>query len=356
MRPGVVLPALTIAALVGCGDGGGPTPPDLPVPPGSLVILSGDAQTVAAGGSFPIAVVVEVRDSAGVPLHDVPIWFGEALATGPFPDQPRDTTGPDGTVTFPWQPGGEAGVHRLRAGVFLEDATHTLHLVAADTISGTVTPGPPDRADLSGPSKLFLGQLLDLESLVGQVWDRFSNPVTPTSVAATAAAPFVISGLMLHSDQEVDAPVTLLIDGTPFDYQLLVRRDLRELAGATGGWVCDKEPGSPTGTPDLYIRRREAQVTVDSVQLAEDEETYTFFYTETWHDDLSDGSESDGGESIVRLVTSQSPGEWFWDFGPSMIQTGSAPLRYEATEPRECLSWDAQVGGTPAHTLLHLSK
>ncbi len=348
MRPGAVLPALAVAAMVGCGDDGGPTPPDLPVPPGSLVILSGDAQTIPAGGTFPIAVVVEARDSAGVPLHDVPIWFGEALATGQFPDEPRDTTGPDGTVTFTWQPGGEAGVHRLRAGVYLEDAAHVPHLVVADTISGTVTPGPPDRADLSGPTKLFLGEPLDLASLVGQVRDRYGNPVTLTSVGATAPPPFVMIGLTVHSDVEVDTVVTLGLDGVGFDYRLLVRRDLRELAGATGGWVCDKEPGAPTSTPNLYIRRREAQVTVDSVQLSENEETYTFFYTETWHDDLSDGSESDGGEAIVRLVTSQSPGEWFWDFGPSMIQTGSAPLRYEATEPRECLSWDAQAGGTPS--------
>ncbi len=113
MRPGAVLPALAVAAMVGCGDDGGPTPPDLPVPPGSLVILSGDAQTVLAGESFAGPVVVEVRDSAG----------------DAFSDEPRDTTGPDGRVTFSWQPGAAAGVHRLRAGVDA-GSSHTCGLTA----------------------------------------------------------------------------------------------------------------------------------------------------------------------------------------------------------------------------------
>jgi hypothetical protein len=360
MRPGLVLRSILLAATVaGCSgsEPEEPNAPELPVRPGALVILTGDGQTDTAGATFPTPVQIEVRDSSGTPLPGVEVRFDEALAIGPFQDHaPPDTTNAAGQVSFPWRPGAEAGLHRLRAGVYLADAGGALHLVVADTIGGTVIPASPFGVDFSGPASRLLGETLDLAGVVGPVWDSYNNPVPVTSVTVNAPAPFVANGTVVHSDVEADMVVDVVINGVPFAYRLEARRDLRELAGATGGWVCDKEPGSPTATPGLYVRRREATVTVDSVHLREDGEVWTFFYTAAWHDQLSDASEADGEQEIVRLVLDQSPGEWFWEYGPSMLQTGTTPLSYVASEPTECLTWDTQAGGTPAHQPLHLSR
>jgi hypothetical protein len=361
LRPGLVLLSiLTHAALVGCSGGNEPAepnPPEPPVRPGSLVILTGEGQTDTAGATFAAPVEIEVRDSNGAPLADVEVRFEEALVTGPFLEHGGpDTTDATGRVSRPWQPGAEAGPHRLRVGVYLEDAAHALHLVVADTIVGMVTAASPSRVDFSGPASRFLGETLDMAGVVGPVWDLYSNPVTVTSLAVNPSAPFVANGTVVHSDVEADTVVNVVINGVPFGYRLEVRRDLRELEGATGGWVCDKDPGAPTATPGLFVRRRDATVVVDSVRLRQDGEVWTFYYTAAWHDVLSDGSEGDGEEPTSRLVLDQSPGEWFWEYGPSMIQTGIAPLSYVATRPDECSSWDSQIGGTPAHEPLHLSQ
>jgi len=356
MRFGAVLGrAVIVLVAVGCGDGAGaPNPPALP--PGSLVILTGGGQTDTAGATFAVPVSVEVRDTAGSPLAGVPVWFGEAPIVGFFSDGPGDTTDAAGRAELAWRPDGAAGTRRLRAGVFLEDAAHVLHLVAADTISGTVLPASPDRVDLSDPATRLLGEPLDVSTVVGAVHDRYENPVTVTSLAVEAASPFQVNGTLVHSDAEVDDLVNVVINGVPFAYRLMVRRDLRELVGAQGGWVCDKAPGAVTATPGLYIRRRDAQVTVDSVQLREDGEVWTFFFSASWHDQLSDGSTADDAAQYSRLVLLQSPGRWLWEYGPEMVQTGTAPLSYEAIAPDECSAWDSVEGTTPAHQPLHLSK
>ena len=356
MRPGLVLLSILV---VGCSgsEPGEPNPPELPVRPGSLVILAGEGQTDSAGATFDTPVDIEVRDSNGAPLSGVEVRYEEALVTGPFLEHgPPDTTDASGRVSLGWQPGGEAGPHRLRAGVYLVDAAHFAHLVVADTIVGTVTAASPSRVDFSGPASRFLGETLDMAGVVGPVWDIYSNPVTITSVTVDAPAPFVANGTVVHSDIEAELAVNVVINGVPFGYQLEARRDLRELEGATGGWVCDKEPGAPTATEGLFIRRQEATVVVDSVQLLEDGEVWTFFYTATMHNELSDGTTADEEAPFIRLVLDQSPGTWFWEYGPEMVQTGTAPLSYVAALPTECSSWDSQAGGTPAHEPLHLSK
>jgi hypothetical protein len=362
LRPGfIVLSILVWAGLAGCsGSEPGepePNPSELPVRPGSLVILAGEGQTDTAGATFDTPVDIEVRDSTGAPLSGAEVRYEEALVTGPFLDHgPLDTTDATGRVSLAWRPGGEAGPHRLRAGVYLQDAAHTLHLVVADTIVGTVTPASPFRVDFSGPASRFLGETLDMAGVVGPVWDIYSNAVTVTSVTVDAPGPFLANGTVVHSDIEADTAVNVVINGVPFGYRLEARRDLRELEGATGGWVCDKEPGAPSATQGLYIRRRDATVVVDSIHLDGSGDIWTFFYTAAWHDVLSDGTEADGEEPITRLVLDQSPGTWFWEYGPEMVQTGTAPLSYVAALPTECSSWDSQVGGTPAHEPLHLSK
>ena len=365
MRPGLVpLSLLLAAAVAGCsgsepggpGDPGDPDPPALPVRPGSLVILAGGGQTDTAGGTFAAPVEIEVRDSNGAPLADVEVRFEEALAVGAFLDHgPPDTTGADGRVTLAWRPGAEAGLHRLRAGVYLEDAAHILHLVVADTVGGTVTAASPFRVDLSGPADRWLGETLDLATVVGPVWDLYSNPIAVTSLTVDAPAPFVANGTVVHSDVETDTLVDIVINGVPFGYRLEARRDLREMAGATGGWVCDKEPGAPTATPGLYVRRREVSVVLDSVTYIEEWDMWNFHMSQSWQDQLSDGTEGGGAEPVIRLVQDQSPGAWSWDFGPPMLQTGTAPLSYTAAEA-ECISWDSQEGGPPAHEPFHLTR
>lgn len=363
MRPGLVPLSLLVAATVaGCSgsEPEGPEDPNQPAPPvrpGSLVILTGEGQTAPAGSTFSDPVEIEVRDSNGAALPGVEVRIEEALAIGPFLDHgPPDTTGADGRVTLAWAPGAEAGLHRLRAGVYLVDAAWISHLVVADTIGGTVTPAAPSRVDLSGPTALFLGETLDLATvIVGPVFDPYSNPVTVTSLTVDAPPPFVANGTVVHSDVEADTLVNIVINGVPFGYRLEARRDLREMAGATGGWVCDREPGSPTATPGLFIRRRVVSVTVDSVTYIQEWDMWNFHMSQTWHDLLSDGSEGDGAEAVIRLVQDQWPGAWGWDFGPPMLQTGTAPLSYTAAEA-ECITWDHIEGGPPAHEPFHLSR
>jgi hypothetical protein len=210
--------------------------------------------------------------------------------------------------------------------------------------------------DLIGPASRFLGETLDMSTVVGPVTDSYNNPVTVTTLAVQASAPLQVNGTIVRSDVEVDTAVSVVINGVPFAYRFAARRDLRELAGAQGGWVCDKDPGAPLETPGLYTRRRDAQVTVDSVQLRSDGEVWTFFFSATWHDQISDGTTADGAEEYSRLVLVQSPGRWLWEYGPEMVQTNTSPLSYVATEPTECGAWDSTGGAPPAHQPLHFSN
>lgn len=131
--------------------------------------------------------------------------------------------------------------------------------------------------------------------------------------------------------------MSIVVNGVPFAYRLEARRDLRELAGASGGYLRDKPPGAATGTPGIFIRLRVASVTVDSVQFFPDPGWTYFFSGTTWHDEFSDGTEADGGQMVLG-----------WP-GHDPVQHRPAP-RYEAvTSFSECHAWDIQFGGPMLH-------
>lgn len=350
--------AASLLLCLACG-GDGPQGPRQPEPPplaGSLVILTGDGQTDTAGATFATPVTVEVRDTGGAPLPGVAVWFAEAMIGEDFLNSTSDSTDAAGRVRYDWLPGPRAGVHRLRVAVYALDATGAAHLRAADTITGTVLPASTAHADLSGPHSVLLGESLDLATVVGPVADAYGNTVPVASVAVEAPAPFQVEGTAVRSDVEADEALTIRINGVPFPYRVLARRDLRELTGARGGWVCDSDPGLFYAMPDVYLRRREIQVVVDSVVPIPDVDGWFLHVTGTSHYQLSNGTTFDEAIEFLLGAGGQSPGRWQSSVGPEMVQTGTDPLRYEAAWVHDCAGWLEDPGTTAAHQPLYLTR
>jgi hypothetical protein len=284
---------------------------------------------------------VEVRDQDGAPLDAVPIRAGEIVEGESFGDWPVDTTDVNGRAEFTWRPFNYAGPHLLQVGVYEDGMGHGYGLLAADTAHATVNPGPPERVEFSpdGGMTLFLGESVDLAPTVGRVTDWAGNEIAVESVALSADPPFLVTGTTVTSLGEVNAPVQVLINGTPIDYPLHFRRDLRSLAGATGGWACESSLGSPTGNPELTLLRREVAVQVDSVVLPGLDRPYDFYMTASWQDRFSDGSTGSGSAPHYKRALVQWPGGWLFEYGPEMMQTSLDPLRYVADRADECATW-----------------
>jgi hypothetical protein len=349
--------ALSILGLVfalACGSE--PHTPPVDVVAGSVTILAGDAQTDTAGAVLPTEIVIEVKDQSGAPLAGAEVWVGEILPDGAVPDGPADTTDANGLARYQWRPTGEARVHRLRAGVY-DASGPLLQLLAADTINATVTPASPYSVEFTVDEETvrLLGEPADLAAVVGPVSDAYGNPVTVHSIAVDAPSPLDLNGTTVVSLEETQTLVHIVINGVSFPLWVGYRRDLRTMAGATGGWVCDSPDGAPTADPDVVVLHREVSVVVDSVKLRVGGGN-TFYFTDTYHDEMSDGTTSAATEQQQRAVLRQEPGSWFWEFGPTMQQTSASPLRYDATEPDQCIAWTTHVGGPNSHQPLWLVR
>ena len=321
----------------------------------SVRILEGDGQADTAGAVLPTAVLIEVRDETGAPLPSVEVWAGELYVDRPAVDDwPVDTTDALGRAAYAWIPGYQARVHQLRAGVYRKNEGRAPDLLAADTISALVTAASPYSVDFLpwDGITVFLQRTLDLVSVVGPVWDRYQNSVVVRSIAVDAAPPLNVNGTGVVSSVETDATTNIEVNGVPFPFPVRYRRDLRTMAGAIGGWVCDSPNGALTENPNVVILRRDVAVVVDSVNLRSDGEIYSFYLTANYHDTRSDGSVSDITEHMVKSVAveSQIPGSFAFGFGPAMVQTSTSPLRYDGdTEIFECGSWISNGGGPDSH-------
>jgi hypothetical protein len=133
--------------------------------------------------------------------------------------------------------------------------------------------------------------------------------------------------------------VRLLVNGVRFDIRVHIVRDLRELAGAHGGWSCSSQLGIPTLNPGVSLLRTDVTAVLDSVAYGRDGFRYKFYFDMRWSDRYSDGTTGSGEAPETRNVLSQNAGGWFWAYGPWMNQTGTAPLSYVQTSELECDAW-----------------
>jgi hypothetical protein len=319
-----------------------------------VTVLEGDGQTGPAGTVLPIALVVEVRDQHGNVMAGKQLEIAEISAVDGHIGDAANLTPTDqaGLSRYPWQPSENAGVHRLRVVAYKPNGSD---IAAADTVTATVTPGPPARLTYTTPQPpslgAFLGNSIDLAAVVDSVLDLYGNRITVQMMTVDADPPLTVSGTTVASVTEIDAVPKLVINGVQFNFPVHFNRDLRELAGAHGGWVCAMAPG---WTPGVGIIRRDATFTVDSVVYSSGGFLYKFYSDLHWTDLHEDGSTTTGGQLYIRNVVLESPGSWFWEYGPVMSQTSASPLTYTQSEAQECISWSAY--GAMNNQALWISK
>jgi hypothetical protein len=165
------------------------------------------------------------------------------------------------------------------------------------------------------------------------------------------------------SNDETDATVYVLINGVSFPQRVVVLRSMLEFIGAVGDWTCSSNPGAPwpefPGAPGEvpYLQTQVGHFVVDSVTPYGDYGApWTLYMTTTVHRTFDDGSTEDAGPfQEQREVLLQSPGGFFFAYGPGMVQTGTDPLRYtEVNGADRCSSWQGPAAHVPlTMTLTH---
>jgi hypothetical protein len=347
------VPALCCSLVAACGGGAGDTTTDPPSDPpvvvtplvaGRVTVLEGDGQTGVAGTALPVPLAIEVRDTRGQVMPGFRLEIAELSPVDGHVGDPAnlDPTDASGVVHYDWIPGVSAGVHRLRVVAY---GPNNGPVVAADTLSATVIPGPAYRLvypDSYSTPEAFLGESIDLAALPAVAQDLWGNAVTVTSRTVTAPAPLQVNGTVVTATAEADVVVQLVINGVPFGVGVRFYRDLRDLAGAHGGWVCQSDPGAGGMTPGLTIHRRDATVVLDSVLRSPPSGgLYSFYFDLSWVDHWSDGTTTSGHQVDIRKVVSQGVGGWMWENGPDMQLTAPSPLTYTQARADECVSWES---------------
>ncbi len=133
--------------------------------PGSLTLVSGDAQTAQVGSMLPQPLSVEVRDDAGAPMAGIAVSWTVASGGGSV-SAATSTTGPNGQTTATWTLGGSAGTQSVRAAA----AGFTV------TFMATGTAGPAAQVAVT-PEQSTLGALQATLQLTAEVQDASGNPV-----------------------------------------------------------------------------------------------------------------------------------------------------------------------------------
>ena len=129
----IVVVMAMLPVLTACGS-----EQSAPVP-GSLTLVSGDAQTAQVGSVLAQALSVEVRDDAGAAMPDITVSW--TIATGGGSVSPASsTTGANGQTTTLWTLGGSAGAQSVRANAAGFTVTFTATGVAGPAAQVAVTP------------------------------------------------------------------------------------------------------------------------------------------------------------------------------------------------------------------------
>ncbi|MDQ3137503.1 MAG: Ig-like domain-containing protein, partial [Gemmatimonadota bacterium] len=104
--------------------------------PAKITIVSGDAQSAAAGGVLGEALVVRVTDAQNRPVEDQAVAF--TIDAGGGQVAPASVqTGTDGQASSSWTLGGAAGAQRVQATVDDDNLPATLLVMFnASAVSG----------------------------------------------------------------------------------------------------------------------------------------------------------------------------------------------------------------------------
>jgi hypothetical protein len=187
-RPARLLLWSLILAIASCDGGGTTVDPDPdPRTPGALAIVSGRGQADSIQALLPQPLIVEVRDTRGVPLPGVQVTLTNIAATGDaspgrvrfakpgsqvFAEVMAAQTGTDGRATFLVQTDTVAGIAVAQA--------RTTRPLLTDTATLIVAPGEAVQIVASPRDTTILAPALYRLQAVGL--DRYRNlrPVTRT--------------------------------------------------------------------------------------------------------------------------------------------------------------------------------
>ncbi|GMR13991.1 MAG: hypothetical protein BMS9Abin29_2218 [Gemmatimonadota bacterium] len=133
--------------------------------PGSMTLVSGDAQTAQVGTVLAQVLGVEVRDDAGAPMSGVTVSWTVAGGGGSV-SAASSTTSANGQTTTTWTLGGSAGAQSVRAAA----AGFTV------TFTATAQAGPAAQVAVT-PAQSTLDALQATVQLTAEVQDGFGNPV-----------------------------------------------------------------------------------------------------------------------------------------------------------------------------------
>jgi Bacterial Ig-like domain (group 1) len=167
----VLAMAAVVPAISACGDhklG--------PATPASVSIVSGDTQKILVGDRASQPLLVEIKNSDGSPLANIPVIW--AVISGGGSLQPvTDTTDVNGQARATYLSPAIAGTAKVTAMAANQIGTFTL-TVAADTV-GTISAFAGD-----GSAALVGFQL----TLIAKATDRFGNAISGLGVSWSASS------------------------------------------------------------------------------------------------------------------------------------------------------------------------
>ncbi|HEX6132778.1 MAG TPA: pre-peptidase C-terminal domain-containing protein [Longimicrobiales bacterium] len=168
IRPGrSLLAAVSILAIVSCGDPTGPRTPT------SIAIVSGGGQIASVGSALPEPIVVEVKDVDGKPVRGLTVSWTIANGGGSISQQTTKTDR-TGRAQVQWTLGTTSGQNRLNASV---------EGVSPAVATATARPGPPEQMVIvSGEAQIGLPTLQLADRLRVRVNDGYGNAVSATTV------------------------------------------------------------------------------------------------------------------------------------------------------------------------------
>ncbi|MBA3495820.1 MAG: Ig-like domain repeat protein, partial [Gemmatimonadales bacterium] len=146
--------------------------------PAKITIVSGDAQSAAAGGVLGEALVVRVTDAQNRPVEDQAVAF--TIDAGGGQVAPASVqTGTDGQASSSWTLGGAAGAQRVQATVDDDNLPATLLVMFnASAVSGV---GAVLALESGDNQTAAVGSALP-DSLVVRVTDLLGNPAAGVPV------------------------------------------------------------------------------------------------------------------------------------------------------------------------------
>lgn len=169
-----------LAALAACGSPSTSQPPPEPVEPAAASIVSGDLQTVVAGGELPQALRVRVTDGRGRPMTFQVVAFSVVTGGGSMLAGFAKTN-LDGVAEDRWRLGTTAGdTQRVEARVIANSGSPTTVVTGFRAVA---LPDVPHRIDIHGgyAQTDTAGQQLP-DSLAVLVRDRHGNVVPGATV------------------------------------------------------------------------------------------------------------------------------------------------------------------------------